>query len=100
MRAVRDRVLPNYAALPHFLGLTMIKADAGSRAEIIVNSFWDDGLEGSEAEVSRFFDEITRVTGGNPSRKAFDTLHAQVRDATGDFRTGHDDAFEVPHNRR
>lgn len=88
MTAVEEHVIPRYEDLPHFLGLTVIKADAGTRAEIIVTSFWDDGLEGSEQEASRFIDEIVLATGRNPSRKAFDTLYAQVRDSTGTFRLG------------
>jgi hypothetical protein len=85
MAAVEDHVIPRYEVLPHFLGLTVIKADTGTRAEVIVTSFWDDGLEGSEHEASRFVDEIVQATGRNPSRKAFDTLYAQVRDSTGTF---------------
>jgi hypothetical protein len=76
MAAVQDHVIPRYEFLRHFLGLTVIKADAGTRAEVIVTSFWDDGLEGSEQEASRFIDEIVLATGRNPSRKAFDTLGA------------------------
>ncbi len=88
MSAVEDRVIPRYAALPHYLGITVIKADTGTRCEVIVTSFWDDGLEGSEQAASEFVREIVAATGRNPSRKAFDTLYAQVRDATGAFRQG------------
>jgi hypothetical protein len=86
MAAVQDHVIPRYEALPHFLGLTVIKCDVRSRTEIIVTSFWDDGLEGSEQESSNFIDEIHKATGASPSRKAFDTLYAQVRDSAGIFQ--------------
>jgi hypothetical protein len=86
MAAVRDRVIPRYEALPHFLGMTVIERDVRTRAEVIVTSFWDDGLDGSEQEASNFIDEIHEVTGANPSRKAFDTLYAQVRDSAGRFQ--------------
>jgi hypothetical protein len=85
MAAVEDHVIPSFEGLPHFLGLTVIKANAGIRAEVIVTSFWDDELEGSEQEASRFIDEIAQATGRNPSRKEFDTLYAQVRDSRGTF---------------
>ena len=86
MAAVQEHVIPRYEALPHFLGLTVIKCDVRTRAEVIVTSFWDDGLDGSEQEASNFIDEIHEVTGANPSRKAFDTLYAQVRDSAGIFQ--------------
>jgi len=93
MSAIRGHVIPRYEVLPHFLGLTVIKADMGTRAEVLVTSFWDDGLGGSEDEASRFVDEIVQTTGKNPSRKAFDTLYAQVRDVSGTFRMGPDEAL-------
>jgi len=86
LSAVGEHVIPRYEVLPHFLGLTVIKSNVGTRAEVIVTSFWDDGLEGSEQEAGRFIDEINEVTGSNPSRKAYDTLYAQVRDSSGQFR--------------
>ena len=88
VQAIELRVIPSFEDLPHFLGLTAIKADTGTRCEVIVTTFWDDGLEGSEQEAVRFVDEIVRETGRNPSRKAFDTLYAQVRDSVGQFRLG------------
>jgi hypothetical protein len=86
MSAIENHVAPRYAVLPHFLGLTAIKANVGKRAEVVVTSFWDDGLGGSEQEASRFITEIVEVTGRNPSRKSYDTLYAQVRDSSGMFR--------------
>ena len=61
-----------------------------------MTSFWDDGLEGSEHEASRFVDEIAQATGRNPSRKAFDTLYAQVGDSTGTFRLGPGTPVRIP----
>ena len=86
MTAVQDHVIPRYEALPHFLGLTVIKCDVRTRAEVIVTSFWDDGLDGSEEEAARFVSEIHELTGAKPSRRAFDTLYAQVRDSAGIFQ--------------
>ena len=79
MEAVRDRVIPRYEALPHFLGLTVIKNDRQAQSEVIVASFWDDGLAGSEDAAARFIEEIVDLTGRNPIRKSFDTLFARVR---------------------
>ncbi len=86
MLAVQGHVIPRFEVLPHFLGLTVIKADGGAQVEVVVTSFWDDGLDGSELEASRFVDEIVRVTGGNPCQRAYDTVYAHVRDSTGTFR--------------
>jgi hypothetical protein len=85
MAAVREQVLVRFEATPHFMGTTVLKRDAGERAEIIITSFWDDGLEGSEVEATRFISEIRKITGASPTRKGFDTLYAQVRDSTGNF---------------
>jgi hypothetical protein len=76
--------------MPHFLGLTVIKIDVDGRSEVLITSFWDDGLTGSEKEASRFISEVADVTGIMPSRKSFDTLYAQVRDVSGMFRCGPD----------
>jgi hypothetical protein len=86
MDAVEGRVIPSFAALPHFLGITVIKADAGMRCEVIVTTYWDGELEESEVQSSLFVEEIVRETGRNPSRKAFDTLYARVRDSAGQYR--------------
>jgi hypothetical protein len=85
MVAIRDRVIPRYEALPHFLGLTAIKHDGLTQAEVIVTSFWDDGVAGSTDAAARFIDEIVTLTGRNPIRKTFDTLFAQVRTSSGAF---------------
>ena len=86
MDAVEERVIPSFAAVPHFLGITVIKADAGTRCEVVVTTYWDGGLEESEEQSKHFVEEIVRETGRNPSRKAFDTLYAQVRDSAGQYR--------------
>ena len=86
--AISSSVLPRFESLPHFLGLTAIKLDLGARCEIIVTSYWDDGLEESEQASKRFIEEIVRETGRNPSRKVYDILNAQVRDTAGEFRLG------------
>ena len=86
MGAIRDHVLPRYEGLPHFQGMTAIEANAGTRAEVVVTSYWDDGLEDSVDAAAEFIEAITEVTGMNPSRRNFDTLYAEVRDSTGTFR--------------
>jgi hypothetical protein len=83
METIQDEVLPQFQQLPHYLGITVIKADLGDRSEVIATSFWDDGLADSQLVSNHFVEEIVRVTGRNPSRKAFDILYAQVRDAQG-----------------
>jgi hypothetical protein len=85
MTAVRDRVIPGFESLPHFLGMTVIKCDIGPRSQVFVTSFWDDGLEGSNEASARFIEEIVETTGRNPSRTAYDTLYAEVRNSSGVF---------------
>lgn len=85
LKAVVDVLVPAYRVLPHFLGVTLIKADHGHRAEVLTTSYWDDGLEGSDEASGRFVAEIHRITGSNPSRKRFDTLYAELRAAGGSF---------------
>ena len=85
---IKDRVVPRYTELAHFLGLTAIRAVIGDRVEVVVTSFWDDGLEGSEQAAAQFLDEIKERTGQIASLKRFETLYAQVRDSTGLFRLG------------
>ena len=86
MLALEKDVIPSFELTPNFLGFTAIKANAGKRAEVIVTSFWDLGLGGSEEEADRFVDAISRVTSRNPSRKNFDTLFAEIRVSEGGFK--------------
>ena len=88
MQAVRDRVIPRYEGIPQFLGMTVLKAEAGSRFEIVVTSFWDDNHEGSELEAARFIEEIDEATGGHPTQRGFDTLYARIRNSDGAFDPG------------
>lgn len=85
MAAVTTDVVPRFRELPHFLGLTVLKATSGNRTEILATSYWDDGLEDSESISREFVDEIYRVTGTNPSRKAYDIVFATVRCSDGTF---------------
>jgi heme-degrading monooxygenase HmoA len=85
MEAVRDRVIPSYESLPHFQGVTVVRSDLGPRSEVVVTSFWDDGLEDSEEMSNRFVEEIAHATGRNPIRKPYETLYAQVRNSLGGF---------------
>jgi len=85
LESVVDVLVPEYRDIPHFLGVTLIKADHGSRAEVITASYWDDGLEGSDEASLRFVDEVYPIGGSHPSRKRFDTLYAQIRGEVGSF---------------
>ncbi len=82
---VRNRVVPRYEEFPHFLGLTLLKVDLKERAEIVITSYWDDGLVDSEQMSAQFIDEIVKLTGSNPVRKVFDILYASVRDSNGEL---------------
>jgi predicted secreted protein len=85
MEAVTNDVVPRFRELPHFLGLTVLKGDGVRRAELLATSYWDDGLEDSEAISMEFMDEIYRATGTNPSVKAYDIVFAAVRCSDGTF---------------
>jgi hypothetical protein len=85
MESVRDRVIPRYGDLTHFLGMTVVSRAVAGRSEVIVASFWDDGLEASEPAFDRFVKEIAESTGGNPIRSEYDTLYAHVRNSTRTF---------------
>jgi hypothetical protein len=81
--AIADEVVPEFRTVPHFLGLTLVKADHGDRAEVIVTSFWDDGLDGSDDVSRRFVRRVHEITGSNPARRGFDVLYAEMRSADG-----------------
>ena len=83
MSAVADDVLPRFGQLPHFLGFVALQSESGARREIVAMSFWDDELEGSEAVSQDFRDEIQRIAGTNPTRRAYEILRVMVRDAHG-----------------
>ena len=88
MAAVADMVIPRYEAIPHFLGLTLLKRDVLERAEIIVTSFWDDDLDESASQARRFFDAINQLTGTNPSRRTYDALYAKIKEPPGGSPAG------------
>ncbi|MGD0392812.1 MAG: hypothetical protein ABSC41_09215 [Acidimicrobiales bacterium] len=75
-----EEVLPAFRRVPNFLGVTLLRADAGERAEIIASSFWSDGLADSEEVSATVVNDIFRATGENPSRKNFDILYARVEE--------------------
>ena len=83
VRSVQEEVLPRFSQLPHFLGFVALESEVGPRPEIVAMSFWDDGLEDSEAFSEDFRNEIERVTGLTPARRAFDILRVMVRDTDG-----------------
>jgi len=83
VRRVQDEVLPRFSQMPHFLGFVTLQSELGPRPEIVAMSFWDDGLEGSEASSEDFRNEIEAITGTTPARRAFDILKVMVRDTNG-----------------
>ena len=84
MRTVEDEVLPRFPRMSHFLGFVALRSEQGPRPEIVALSFWDDGLEDSEAVSEAFRSELQRVTGTASARKAFDILRVMVRDTKGE----------------
>jgi hypothetical protein len=84
MLTIQDEVLPRFCQMPHFLGFVALRSETGTRPEVAALSFWDDGLEDSEAISEEFRGEIQRVTGTTSSRKAFDILRVIVRDTNGE----------------
>ena len=83
---VVESLLPEYRHTPHFLGLTLTKAEFGMRTEVIATSFWDDGLEGSDEIAHRFAGEIHRITGTNPTQKPFELLYMEMNTKGESFR--------------
>jgi len=84
VRRIQEDVLPRFSEFPHFLGLVALQSEVGPRPEIVAMSFWDDGLEDSEAISDSFRSEIETVTGTAPARRAFDILRVMVRDTNGE----------------
>jgi len=84
VRRIQEDVLPRFSQLPHFLGFVALQSELSPRPEIVAMSFWDDGLEDSEAISDSFRSEIQNVTGTAPARRAFDVLRVMVRDTNGD----------------
>jgi hypothetical protein len=66
------------------LGFVALKSELGPRPEILAISFWEEGLENSEAISQERRDGVERRTGTAPTRKAFDILKATVRNKNGD----------------
>lgn len=80
-RSFSDEVLPAFHRIPGFLGATLLKSDVGERTEIVANSFWNGGMDGSEEVSAQVVNEIIAATGRNPSRRAFDILYAHVEES-------------------
>lgn len=83
VRRIQDDVLPRFSQLPHFLGFVALQSELGPRPEVVAMSFWDEGLDDSEAISEDFRNEIEAVTGTTPARRAFDILRVMVRDTNG-----------------
>ena len=86
MERVTAEVVPRFLDLPHFRGYLVLESDHGSRRQVRVMSFWDDGLEGSEDASQAFIVAVYEVTGTNPSREVFDILGAMLIDGNGVHR--------------
>jgi hypothetical protein len=84
LSAVDSEVLSRLSQLPDFLGFVALKSELGPRPEILAISFWEEGLENSEAISQELRDGVERFIGTAPTRKAFDILRAMVRDKSGD----------------
>jgi len=83
-RRIHEEVLPRFMTIPHFLGFVALQSE-GMRPEIVAMSFWNDGLEGSEAISEEFRNEVERVTGATPARKEFGIVKVLVRAPNGKF---------------
>jgi hypothetical protein len=83
-RRINDEVLPRFSEVPEFLGFVALQSE-GSRPEIVAMSFWNDGLERSEAISEEFRDEIERVTGAALARKEFDIVKMMMRGPNGEI---------------
>lgn len=83
-RRINDEILPRFSENPEFLGFVALQSE-GSRPEVIAMSFWNDGLEGSEAISEEFRDEIERVTGAALARKEFTIVKMMMRGSEGEI---------------
>jgi hypothetical protein len=81
-RRINDEVLPRFSEVPEFLGFVALQSE-GSRPEVIAMSFWNEGLEDSEAISEEFRDEIERVTGAALARKEFTIVKMMMRGSDG-----------------
>jgi hypothetical protein len=77
-RRIKDDVIPRFSVFPEFLGFVALRS-VGRRSEIVAMSFWEGGLEGSEAISENFRDEIERVTGTMPSRREYGVIASMWR---------------------
>jgi len=80
-RRIDNEVLPRFSAVPEFMGFVALQSE-GSRPEIVAMSFWDDGLEESEAISESFRDEIERVTGSALARKEYNIIKMTMLNST------------------
>jgi hypothetical protein len=83
-RLINEEVLPRFSEVPEFLGFVALQSEA-SRPEVIAMSFWNDGLEGSEAISEELRDEIERVTGAALARKEFTIITMTMRGSNGEI---------------
>jgi hypothetical protein len=82
-RRIDDEVLPRFSQVPAFLGFVALQSE-GSRPEVVAMSFWDDGLEDSEAISEEFRDQIERMTGAALARREFTIMRMMMRGSEGE----------------
>jgi hypothetical protein len=80
LQAIDENVVPRFTALPHFVGLVVLRSRHGARTEVTGISLWDGELEDSEEIAAEFRKEVHRVAGTSASRKEFDVLRLEFRD--------------------
>jgi hypothetical protein len=82
-RRIDSEVLPRFSALPEFRGFVALQSEE-RRSEFVAMSFWDSGLESSEAISEEFRNEIERVTGTTPAHREFTVVRLIVRGPNGE----------------
>jgi heme-degrading monooxygenase HmoA len=70
-RRIREEALPRFAQVPGFRGIAVVHSE-GDRSEILAMSLWDEELDISEDISEAIREEIEKMTGRAPSRKAYD----------------------------
>jgi hypothetical protein len=80
LRAIDEDVLPRYRALPHFVGVVVLKSQRGVRVEVAGISLWDGALEDSEEIAAEFRKEVHRVAGTGAARTEYEVIRLELRD--------------------
>ena len=86
MARLTAEILPMFEKLPHFRGYLALESDHGTLREIVISSFWDDGLDDSQEVSDAFVLAVHEMAETNPSRETYDILGALVTDEVGHLR--------------